>query len=182
MICASNYRQKLKAFHCHSIWRHISEAWHCRQNLKAQPNYMTSHHRRVTLLPEFQGSTKVHGVTSQKSDTAASTSRPYQTTWHHIPEEWHCRQYLKALPNYMTSHPRRMTLPPKPLGPTKVHGLTSQKNDTAARTSRPYQTTWRYIPEEWHCRQNIKALPKYMTSHPRRVTLPREPQGTCLPS
>jgi hypothetical protein len=119
----------------------------------------------------------VYDVTSQKSDTATRTSQPYQSTLCHIPEEWHCHQHLTALPKYMTSHPRRVTLPPATYGPTKTHDVTSQKSDTPARNSLPYQNTWRHIPEEWHSRHNLTALPKYMTSHPRRVTLPPETNG-----
>ena len=137
----------------------------------------SSHPRRVTLPPESHGPTKVHDVTSQTSDTATRTSRTYQSKWRHIPEEWHCRQNLKDLPKYMTSHPRGLTLPPEPHGSTKVHDVTSQKSDIATRIARLYQSTWRHIPEEWHYHQNLTALPKYKTSHPRRVTLPPEPHG-----
>ena len=145
-----------------AIIRHIPDEWHCCQNLKDLPKYKTSHPRGITLPSESHG--------------------PTQSTWRHTPEEWHCHQNLTALPKYMTSHPRRVTLPPEPQGPTKVHDVTPQKSDTATRTSGPYQSTWRHTPEEWHSRQNLKALPKYMTSHPRRVTLPPEPQGPCLPT
>jgi hypothetical protein len=139
---------------------------------------MKSHPRRVTLPPESQGPTKVYDVTTQKSDTVARTSRPYQSTRPRVPVQWHCRQNLKALPKYMTSQPSKVTLSPETQGPTKVHEVTTQKSDTATRNSRPYQSTWRNTPVKWHCRQNLRALLKCMTSHPIKVTLLPETYGS----
>lgn len=119
----------------------------------------TNLQRMVTTVRNSRRPTAiVYYVTSQKSDSAARTSRPYQSKWRHIQEGWHCRQNLKVLPKYMTSHPRRVTPQPECQRSTKVHYVSSQKSDSAARTSTPYQSTWRHIHEGWHCRQYLKAL------------------------